>query len=73
MANSCRSDAAIKPLEAVLFDLDGTLIDSGELIRTSFRYATRKVLGRTIPDHELFKLVGQPLPVQMAEFDNERV
>ena len=36
--------------ETVLFDLDGTLIDSGDLILASFRHATRTVLGRTIPD-----------------------
>jgi hypothetical protein len=32
-------------LRAVLFDLDGTLIDTVELIRVSFRYATERVLG----------------------------
>jgi phosphoglycolate phosphatase-like HAD superfamily hydrolase len=30
----------------VLFDLDGTLIDSGEIILSSFRHATKTVLAR---------------------------
>jgi len=48
-------------LEAVLFDLDGTLIDTVELIRVSFRYATEKVLGEAIPDEITMANVGQPL------------
>jgi pyrophosphatase PpaX len=42
----------------VLFDLDGTLIDSGAMILASFRHATRTVLEREIPDAELAALVG---------------
>ena len=37
----------------VLFDLDGTLIDSGAIILASFKHATRTVLSREIPDAEL--------------------
>ena len=43
---------------AVLFDLDGTLIDSGAIILASFRHATQTVLRREIPDAELAALVG---------------
>ena len=32
--------------ETVLFDLDGTVIDSGSIILASMRHATREVLGR---------------------------
>ena len=42
----------------VLFDLDGTLIDSGAIILASFRHATRTVLRREIPEAELAALVG---------------
>jgi pyrophosphatase PpaX len=42
----------------VLFDLDGTLIDSGAMILASFRHATRTVLAREIPDEELAAFVG---------------
>jgi len=42
----------------VLFDLDGTLIDSGWMILASFRHATRTVLRREIPDDVLVARVG---------------
>jgi pyrophosphatase PpaX len=42
----------------VLFDLDGTLIDSGAIILASFRHATRTVLRREIPEAELAARVG---------------
>jgi pyrophosphatase PpaX len=58
----------IDTLEAVLFDLDGTLIDTVDLIRTSMRYATEKVLGEALPDDVLMRNVGVPLIVQMDEF-----
>ena len=43
---------------AVVFDLDGTLIDSGAIILASFQHATRTVLRREIPEAELAALVG---------------
>ena len=36
----------------VLFDLDGTLIDSGPIILASMQHAVRTVLGREIPPDE---------------------
>ena len=50
-------------VKAVLFDLDGTLVDTEALILASFRYATKTVLGRDIPDEELRAKIGQPLTV----------
>lgn len=55
-------------IKGVLFDLDGTLLDTHDLILASFRHATRKVLGLCIPDEELLKKVGQPLDTQMWDF-----
>jgi pyrophosphatase PpaX len=58
----------------VLFDLDGTLIDSGEIILSSFRHATNTVLGREIPDEVLAAAVGgSNIYDQMRAFDEERV
>lgn len=54
-----------KNIQAVLFDLDGTVIDTTELIRQSFRYTCQKVLGKQLPDEELLANVGRPLEVQM--------
>jgi pyrophosphatase PpaX len=58
----------------VLFDLDGTLIDSGAIILSSFRHATRTVLGRSLPDEELAALVGgSSIYEQMRTLDPTRV
>ena len=42
----------------VLFDLDGTIVDSGWMILASYRHATETVLGRTFPDDVLMAKVG---------------
>jgi pyrophosphatase PpaX len=58
----------------VLFDLDGTLIDSGAIILASFKHATSTVLGRVVPDEELAALVGgTSLHEQMRLLDATRV
>jgi pyrophosphatase PpaX len=58
----------------VLFDFDGTLVDSGSMILASFRHATRTVLGREIPDDELISAAGgTSVTEQMRSFDAERV
>jgi pyrophosphatase PpaX len=57
----------------VLFDLDGTLIDSAAIILASMRHATRTVLGREIPDEQLLAGVGSGLRYEMGAFDPERV
>ena len=60
--------------ETVLFDLDGTLIDSGAIILASMRHAAETVLERRIPDEELMAAVGGPgLVAQMRALDPERV
>ena len=57
----------------VLFDLDGTLVDSGAIILASFKHATSTVLRREIPDHELLAAVGGPgLREQMEALDADR-
>jgi pyrophosphatase PpaX len=58
----------------VLFDFDGTIVDSGAIILASFRHATRTVLGQSPPDDELRARVGgSSLQAQMQEIDAERV
>ena len=58
-------------LQAVLFDNDGTLVDTHDLLLDSFRHATRSVLGEVIPDARLMAKVGQPLAVQMWDFTDD--
>jgi pyrophosphatase PpaX len=42
----------------VLFDLDGTLVDSGAIILGSFHHATETVLQRRFPDEQILAQVG---------------
>ena len=66
--------ARIAQVEAVLFDLDGTLVDTIPLILDSFRYATQTVLGTPVADDILARNIGIPLAIQMRHFtDNEAV
>lgn len=58
-------------VRAVLFDLDGTLIDTIELILSSFRFSTASVLGEALPDDVLLRDVGTPLVKQMASISPE--
>jgi pyrophosphatase PpaX len=58
----------------VLFDLDGTVIDSGAIILASMRHAAREVLGADVPDEELMAAVGGPgLEAQMHALAPDRV
>jgi pyrophosphatase PpaX len=59
-------------LKAALFDFDGTLVDTTELIYQSMRHAAGEVLGRDLPREILLANVGQPLPRQMELIDAER-
>jgi pyrophosphatase PpaX len=59
-------------LKAALFDFDGTLVDTTELIYQSMRHATGEVLGKDLPREILLANVGQPLPRQMEIIDAER-
>jgi pyrophosphatase PpaX len=62
------------PRSVVLFDLDGTLIDSGPIILASMKHASLTVLGRE-PDEELVRsAIGGPgLIAQMRDLDPDRV
>jgi pyrophosphatase PpaX len=60
--------------ETVLFDLDGTVIDSGGMILASFKHAARTVLGLDVPDERILAAVGGPgLLEQMRALDGDRV
>ena len=48
-----------------LFDLDGTLIDSTELILTCFRHTFRTHLGAALPDEKWIAGIGTPLIRQL--------
>jgi len=57
--------------DPVVFDLDGTVVDSVELIVKSFRHATSTVLGEVLPDEFIVAGVGRPLRAQMERLSAE--
>jgi pyrophosphatase PpaX len=58
----------------VLFDLDGTLIDSGPIIIASMRHASLTVLGVEPDEEKVRAAIGGPgLYAQMRDLDPERV
>jgi pyrophosphatase PpaX len=58
----------------ILFDLDGTLIDSGPIILASMRHASVTVLGREPDEERVRASIGGPgLIAQMRELDPDRV
>jgi pyrophosphatase PpaX len=58
----------------VLFDLDGTLVDSAGIILASFHHATETVLQRRFPDEQILAQVGgSNLEAQMGLLAPEHV
>ena len=68
-----RYDRAVR-YRVILFDLDGTLIDSGPIIVASMRHASVTVLGREPDEDAVRAAIGGPgLTAQMRELDPDRV
>lgn len=62
------ADERLSCVQCILFDLDGTLVDTVELILSSARYATAQVLGEALPDDVLKHDIGMPLKAQMESY-----
>lgn len=60
-----RANGAIR---AVLYDFDGTLADSTELIMRCYRHTMATHLGQAPPDEEWLRGFGTPLETQIALF-----
>lgn len=56
------------PIRAVLYDFDGTLADSTELIMRCYRHTMTTHLGECPPDEEWLSGFGTPLTDQIARF-----
>jgi pyrophosphatase PpaX len=56
---------------SVLFDLDGTLLDTNELIIRSFEYTLEKFYPGRYTRKEILPLMGQPLVQQMVFYAGE--
>ncbi len=55
----------------LLFDLDGTLIDSTRLILDSYRHTMQVHFGRIFPDAAWIEGLGTPLRVQFRRFTDD--
>jgi pyrophosphatase PpaX len=62
------SRRSVTEWRAVLFDLDGTLADTVELILRSFRHTMAQHLPEVPSDARFLATIGKPLPVQLREF-----
>lgn len=58
-------------IKAILFDLDGTLINTNRLILNSFKHAFKNHLNIEIEDKEIIKFFGEPLIRSMGRFGEE--
>ncbi|MGQ9881275.1 MAG: HAD family hydrolase [Armatimonadota bacterium] len=58
------------PYRCALFDIDGTLVDTVELIVRALDYTFRKHLGVQISRDELRRTIGLPLQRQVRLFDH---
>jgi pyrophosphatase PpaX len=56
----------------VLFDLDGTLINTNKLIMESFRYTYKTGLGLDVSEEEIFKYFGEPLIKTLGRYSAEK-
>ncbi len=57
--------------DTFLFDLDGTLIDSIELILSSYRHTMMVHRGTVPPDHRWLEGLGTPVRVQLRSFSDD--
>ena len=56
----------------ILFDLDGTLLNTNDLVLESLQYTIRTHLGKEVSAGKLYKYFGQPLVDIMADLDTSR-
>ena len=59
-----------REIAGLLFDADGTLLDTHDLILSSMRYTINEGCNESYSDAELMRGVGTPLPDQMLAFAN---
>lgn len=55
----------------ILFDLDGTLIDTNKLIIDSFKHTYKTHLNRDVEEKEILKYFGEPLITTLRRYSSE--
>lgn len=55
----------------ILFDLDGTLIDTNQLIINSFKHTYKTHLNRDVPESDIYKYFGEPLITTLKRYSED--
>lgn len=58
-------------IEAVLFDLDGTVADTNALIYASFQAMFTEKLGITVADETIYNFFGEPLEKTLRRYEED--
>ena len=58
----------MKNIKAVLFDFDGTLINTNRLVIESWQAAFKAIRGEEVDEAMLYAAFGEPLHISMAKF-----
>jgi pyrophosphatase PpaX len=61
----------LNPIRCVLFDLDGTVLNTNHLIIESFRYTFRHHLGIEIVPKDIYPYFGEPLITTLRRYSPE--
>ena len=62
----------IKLFDAFIFDIDGTLTSTNQLIFDSFNFIAKKYLNKTFTDEEIISMFGPPEDVILKELCGEK-
>lgn len=60
-------------IKGVLFDLDGTLIDTNELTYKSFLFMFKEIFDKELPKSEITKFYGKPLEESLSKFAEDDI
>ncbi len=60
MKDSLKDSSAVSTFRCIVFDMDGTLVQTNQLIFESFNYVTQKYVKKRYTDSEIIALFGPP-------------
>ncbi|ADL52369.1 pyrophosphatase PpaX [Clostridium cellulovorans] len=60
-------------IKAILFDLDGTILDTNDLILNSFKHSFKTHLDLELPREEIVKFFGEPLQYSLAKYGEDKL
>ena len=70
-ASLTRGAEPLTGIQCVLFDLDGTLLNTNDLIIKSFQHTLSKHLSLEVTEQDLYPYFGEPLRVTLERFGPE--